>query len=128
MPHISYKTNWCPNTYEWTWLHRRNFQNCGTSGREVISTCKNKPKNGVTFFRLKFCFRKIWVWRSVRFTCANSEFRGNLLSFLLVLIFVNMDDVTVCFLSLLLFYSHSGHIWNGLINKDKSIIFQKSSC
>lgn len=55
---------------------------------------------------------------------ANCKFRGVWLLFPLGLIFIKIDNVTICFPSILLPYFHSVRIGNGFITKNKSIIFE----
>lgn len=96
----------------------RKYTGCLRKAWHALSCGKISRKKRITFFRSRFLFREKRAWRSVRCTCTDSKFRAIRLLFLLVLIFINMDNVSICFLSLPLSYVHSVHIWNGFINKD----------
>lgn len=58
----------------------------------VILHVKMSWRKRMTLFSLKLCFREIWIWRSGRYPCANSKFRGIPFFFQLVLMLILLDE------------------------------------
>lgn len=92
----------------------------------VILLAKTSRRKRITFFHLRFRSREKRIWRSVRCPSANCTFQNTRFLLLLVLIFINMDNVAICFLSLLLSYFRSVLVWNDFVNNDNDKLHLKN--